>query len=206
MKRTITNFAEPLHGELVELERLSRDHGDLLWDAAQGGDVWTWLPIDGGSSRAAFDRWLDWVLQNADATPAVPFAVFEHGSERIVGTSSYHAIVPEHLRVEIGMTWYAQRAWGTGVNVEGKLLMLARAFDELGYRRVEFKTDARNVRSRAALSALPAQFEGVLRKHMVVQRGRARDSAYYSVLDEDWPAVRANLEQRLALHLQGARS
>ena len=206
MERTITNIAKPLRGELVELERLTVEHAAPLWDAAQDGDVWTWLPVDGGRSRAAFDRWLDWMLSNAETAPAVPFVVFERGGERVLGTTSYYVIAPEHLRVEIGMTWYAQSAWGTGANVEGKLLMLTRAFDELGYRRVEFKTDASNVRSRAALAALPAQFEGVLRKHMVVQGGRRRDSAYYSVIDDEWPSVRANLEQRLALHLEAARA
>ena len=87
------------------------------------------------------------------------------------------------------------------MNPEAKLLMLGRAFD-LGFRRVEFKADAQNVRSRRALEALPAQFEGVFRRHMLVRGDRRRDSAYYSVIDDDWPQVRANLERRLARHRQ----
>lgn len=87
---------------------------------------------------------------------------------------------------------------GTGANVEAKLLMLEHAFERLGCIRVEFKTDARNERSRAALEALPAQFEGIFRKHMLIEDVGVRDSAFYSVTDEDWPQVRANLERRLA--------
>jgi N-acetyltransferase len=95
------------------------------------------------------------------------------------------------------MTWYARDQWASGANVEAKLLMLGRVF-ALGFGRVEFKTDVTNARSRRALEALPAKFEGVLRKHMLVRDGRRRDSAYYSVIDDDWPDVRANLERRLA--------
>jgi N-acetyltransferase len=88
-------------------------------------------------------------------------------------------------------------AWKTGVNVETKLLLLEHAFERVGLRRVEFKTDARNERSRAAMAALPAQFEGILRKHMIVPDVGQRDSAYFSVIDDEWPAVRANLRRRL---------
>jgi RimJ/RimL family protein N-acetyltransferase len=111
---------------------------------------------------------------------------------------------PEHRGLEIGWTWHARRVWGTGVNVETKLLLLAHAFETLGCMRVEFKTDARNERSRAALEALPARFEGIFAKHMLVRGGEVRDSAYYAITDDDWPAVRANLERRLAAASRGA--
>jgi RimJ/RimL family protein N-acetyltransferase len=104
----------------------------------------------------------------------------------------------EHLRAEIGWTWVARPAWSTGVNIETKLLLLGHAFEIAGLRRVEFKTDARNERSRGALLALGATFEGVLRKHMVVRDGGPRDSAYYSVIDDEWPAVRRHLLGRLS--------
>ncbi len=99
--------------------------------------------------------------------------------------------------VEIGWTWLHPRAWRTGANVEAKLLMMRHAFETLGCVRVEFKTDARNERSRAALAALPARFEGILRNHMIVPDVGQRDSAYYSVIPSEWPAVRSNLERRL---------
>jgi N-acetyltransferase len=104
---------------------------------------------------------------------------------------------PLEARHEIGGTWLEPSAWGTGANIEAKLLMLEQAFERLGCLRVEFKTDSRNERSRSALKALPAQFEGIFRRHMIIEDVGVRDSAYYSVTDEDWPAVRINLQQRL---------
>ena len=99
--------------------------------------------------------------------------------------------------VEIGWTWFNPSVWKTGVNVETKLLMFTRAFDTLGCVRVELKTDARNDRSRGAMARLPAQFEGIMRKHQITPDVGQRDSAYFSVIDEEWPTVRAALEARL---------
>ena len=104
---------------------------------------------------------------------------------------------PHDRVVEIGWTWLNPAAWRSGVNVEAKLLMLGHAFEPLGCVRVELKTDARNERSRAAMEALPAQFEGILRKHMIVPGVGQRDSAYFSVIDSEWPQVKANLRRRL---------
>jgi N-acetyltransferase len=188
----------PLTGALIALESLGQHHAADLAAAAAASD-WSLMPID-GSTPAGFARWLERTLaSNGNADPCDPratFAVMRRADSRAIGSSSFHAIHPEHRRVEIGMTWYARREWGSGANVEAKLLMLEHAF-ALGFRRVEFKTDAGNLRSRRALEALPAQFEGVLRKHMLVRGGARRDSAYYSVIDDDWPTVRANLERRL---------
>jgi RimJ/RimL family protein N-acetyltransferase len=100
--------------------------------------------------------------------------------------------------VEIGNTWVVPSAWGAGANTEAKYLLLRHAFEAEGYLRVEFKTDATNARARAALAALPAEFEGVFRKHMLVRGGERRDSAWYAVIDDDWPEVKASLERRLA--------
>jgi N-acetyltransferase len=187
-------LAVPLVGARVALEPLGWHHEAGLGAAAAESD-WSLMPIDGGSSPSAFGRWLAWVLQNAKEEPAAPLAVFR--GDRAIGSTTYHAIHPAHRRLEIGMTWYARSEWRSGANVEAKQLMLEHAF-ALGLRRVAFKTDARNTRSRQALEALPAQFEGVFRKHMLVRGGETRDSAYYSVIDDDWPDVRANLKRRLA--------
>jgi RimJ/RimL family protein N-acetyltransferase len=116
----------------------------------------------------------------------------------LIGRSSYLNPRPEHDGLEIGWTWLRRPAWRTGANLEAKLLLLEHAFGALGCMRVEFKTDARNERSREALAALPATFEGVFRKHMLAPGVGVRDSAYFSILDEEWPAVRSNLERRLA--------
>jgi RimJ/RimL family protein N-acetyltransferase len=101
------------------------------------------------------------------------------------------------LRLEIGSTWMHPSTWGTGANAEAKYLLLRHAFETLGCRRVEFKTEAQNERARGALAALPAQFEGIHRKHMLVRNGERRDSAWYSVIDDEWPEVKAALEARI---------
>ncbi len=119
------------------------------------------------------------------------------GTGRAVGSTRFLSLRPEHRSLEIGWTWLEPGAWGTGANTEAKLLQLEYAFETLGCRRVEFKTDALNERARAALAGLPSSFEGIHRKHMLVRAGETRDSAWYSILDDEWPAVRAALEDRL---------
>jgi RimJ/RimL family protein N-acetyltransferase len=116
----------------------------------------------------------------------------------LVGSSRYLAVRPADRSLEVGWTWLSPSVWRTGVNVETKLLMLEHAFEALGCVRVELKTDARNERSRRAMAAIPAQFEGIMRKHMIVPDVGQRDSAYFSIVDDEWPEVRANLEHRLA--------
>ncbi|HMJ01223.1 MAG TPA: GNAT family protein [Gaiellaceae bacterium] len=185
----------PLTGTLVALEPLEQRHEHDLRLAARTSD-WSLMPID-ATSTEGFSRWFRWALSTISTDPAARFAVIRRDSGRAIGSSTFHTLHPEHRRVEIGMTWYARGEWGSGANVEAKLLMLEHAF-ALGFHRVEFKTDARNARSRRALEALPAQFEGVMRKHMLVRDGQRRDSAYYAVTDDDWQDVRANLERRLA--------
>src|SRR5256714_4804121 len=137
-----------------------------------------------------------WIEQALADAGRVQFAVLRDGVP--AGSTSYMSLAPEHLRLEIGNTWMSPATWGTGANTEAKYLLLRHAFERLGARRVEFKTDAQNERARAALAALPAQFEGIHRKHMLVRGGVRRDSAWYSVVDDDWPEVKAALERRLA--------
>ena len=116
----------------------------------------------------------------------------------MLGSSWLMTHAPEHRRIEIGNTWVVRERWGTGANSEAKYLMLEHAFERLGAHRVEFKTEAANDRSCAALAALPAQFEGIHRKHMLVRDGERRDSAWYSVIDDEWPEVRERLRERIA--------
>jgi RimJ/RimL family protein N-acetyltransferase len=177
-----------LAGRRVVLEPLEERHREPLFAAAGDPRIFRWYPTD-MSGRDAFDRWFDAAF--ADLT------FVTHVGGEVVGSSRYMNLVPEHRRLEIGNTWLVPAQWQTGTNVEAKLLMLAYAFEQLGVRRVEFKTDALNERSRAALAALPARFEGVHRQHMLVRGGENRDSAWYSVLDAEWPDVRAALRRRL---------
>ena len=192
-----SDAAKRLEGRLVVLAPLERGDEETLFRAAQDAAIWRWMPTDASASRAALRAWLDDALARAARQLEVPFAVLRRGDGAAIGSTRYMALRPEHASVEIGWTWLARSAWGTGANVEAKLLLLEHAFERLGCRRVEFKTDARNERSRGALAALPAQFEGIHRKHMLVRGGETRDSAWYSVIDDEWPAVRANLRRRL---------
>jgi N-acetyltransferase len=123
------------------------------------------------------------------------FAHYFNGE--LVGHTSFSHDRPADRVVEIGNTWLHPRAWGTGANTEAKYLLLRHAFEDEGYLRVEFKTDAANERSRPALEKVGATFEGVFRKHMLVRGGERRDSAWYAVIDDDWPEVKASLERQL---------
>jgi RimJ/RimL family protein N-acetyltransferase len=186
-----------LEGEIVVLEPLGEEHADELWEAAQAPEIWEWLAHI-GSERAYFDRWLEMSLESARAGTEGPFATRLRSGGVLVGSSRYLNVREWDKVVEVGWTWLHPSAWRTGANVEAKLLMLDHAFEELDCVRVEFKTDARNERSRAALTAIPAQFEGIMRNHMIVPDVGQRDSAYFSVIDSEWPQVRANLKGRLA--------
>ena len=198
------NVARRLEGSLVVLEPLEPGHEEGLFQAAQDPRIWQYLPFETGETfnpaetRATFGSWIEAALAASGKGGEAAFATLDAESGQPIGSTRYLALRPAHRGLEIGWTWLTPSAWRTGANVEAKLLMLEHAFGSLGCVRVEFKTDARNERSRAALAALPARFEGIFRKHMIVRGDRYRDSAYYSILDEEWPEVRANLRRRLA--------
>jgi RimJ/RimL family protein N-acetyltransferase len=155
---------------------------------AQDERIWTLMRVRGHESRDLFHEWF--------ASVDLGFAHFLDGE--LAGHTSYLNVRDDDRVLEIGNTWLAPRAWGTGANTEAKLLLMEHAFEDEGFLRVEFKTDANNARARAALAGLPAEFEGVFRKHMVVRGGERRDSAWYAVIDDDWPRVKAALRDRLA--------
>jgi len=175
-----------LEGRIVTLEPIEPRHAEGLRAAAADRRAWTWMTT--GDTEA-------WIAAALEATDVHHFVVIRGGD--VIGSTSYLNVSPEHLRLEIGHTWNTPAAWGTGANTDAKYLLLRHAFDLLGARRVEFKTDAKNERARAALAAIPAEFEGIHRKHMIVRGGERRDSAWYAVIDDDWPAVKAALERRI---------
>jgi RimJ/RimL family protein N-acetyltransferase len=190
-----------LEGRLVTLEPFAEEHRDGLWEAAQADEIWEWLATL-NQSREIFDSWFDLTLASDAAGEGNPaetgaFAVRRRADGALVGSSRYLGVRRADRVVEVGWTWFNPSVWRTGVNVETKLLMFTRAFETLGCVRVELKTDARNERSRGAMAALPAQFEGIMRKHMIVPFVGQRDSAYFSVIDDEWPTVRATLQARL---------
>lgn len=179
----------PLAGSLVSVEPLDGRHREgLRAAAAEDPEIFRYMAYPGD-----FDRWFDEALA---ASGDVPFAVVAGG--RVAGSTRYLSFEPYHRRVEIGWTWLRPSAWGTGANVETKLLLCERAFEVCGLQRVEFKTDRRNERTRGALLALGAQFEGIARKHMMLPTG-PRDSAWYALTEDDWPEAKARLLWRLEL-------
>ncbi|HEX7244334.1 MAG TPA: GNAT family protein [Solirubrobacterales bacterium] len=190
------NLTATLEGSIVTLEPLRAEHAEELWAATQAPEIWKWLAHL--NVRERFDLWMRLTLEAAETGREGPFTTRDAGTGRAIGSSRFLNVRPADRVVEIGWTWLNPSAWRTGANVEAKLLMMRHAFETLDCVRVEFKTDARNERSRGALAALPAQFEGILRNHMIVPDVGQRDSAYFSVIDSEWPEVEANLERRLA--------
>ena len=154
------------------------------------------MPVD-VNGEADLRAIVEAALAAQSAGRELPFTTVERATGRIVGSTRYMTIEPPHRRLEIGYTWLAPAWQRTALNSEAKLLMLGHAFEQLGAIRVEFKTDARNEPSRRALQGIGATFEGVFRNHMIVQGGRLRDSAYYSVTRDEWPSVRAHLAARV---------
>jgi RimJ/RimL family protein N-acetyltransferase len=186
-----------LHGPRVRMEPLAERHLDDLAQVAMDAAVWRWTiarPIDDAGLRA----WLATALANAEAGTEVPFATIDLGTERAIGSSRFMTIAPEHRRLEIGWTWIGTAYQRTGANRAAKYLQLRHAFETLDAERVEFKTHARNLASRAALLGIGATFEGVLRHHTIMPDGSNRDSAFYGVLASEWPRVKARLEASLA--------
>jgi len=190
------DLAATLTGTRVVLEPLAARHEAGLRAAASDGRISAWLPAQLHEPEG-FDAWFAHALQMSASELDVPFATVSRVDGAILGSTRFMALRPQHRCVEIGATWLSPAAWRTGANVEAKLLMLERAFEAGGCIRVELKTDSRNERSRRAMEALPAQFEGIHRQHYILPDGTLRDSAWYSVIDREWPDVRANLERRL---------
>jgi RimJ/RimL family protein N-acetyltransferase len=186
----------PLHGQHVSLVPLSQSHHDALVEAAADGELWTlWYTTipSPDKMRAEIDRRLGLQAQGS----MVPFAVIEKSTNTAVGMTTYMHIDALNRRVEIGSTWYRKRVQRSALNTECKLLLLTHAFEQLKCIAVEFRTHFLNRQSRAAIERLGARLDGILRQHVVQPNGTLRDTCVYSVLDREWPAVKANLEHRL---------
>jgi len=182
----------PLAGRIVRLEPIEERHREGLREAAEREPQ---IHRYTNMYTLGFDRWFDLALAS---DKEVPFVV--HVGERPVGSSRYLNVEPLHRRTEIGWTWLERAQWGTGANVEAKYLLLVNAFEGWGAMRVEFKTDARNLRVRGALLGIGGRFEGIFRKHMVLPDS-VRDSAWYAIVDDDWPEVKRLLEAKIAKHV-----
>ncbi|MFD7985850.1 GNAT family N-acetyltransferase [Kitasatospora indigofera] len=188
-----------LTGRTVRLEPLGRHHLPDLF-AAGGGDeeVWRWIPSGTPHTADELGGVIDRRLAEIAAGTAVVFAVVDRQDDRAIGMTGYYDFDAENELVEIGGTWYARTAWRTAVNTEAKLLLLTHAYEDLGMGRVFWKTDHLNERSRNAVLRLGATFEGVHRRERRRADGSWRDSVYFSMLADEWPAAKQRLTERLA--------
>jgi len=187
-----------LEGATVRLEPIRREHADVFWQAAKDAleDIFRWIPYQ-MQTREDFQHLVDKIFAEQERGESVAFATVERLSGRVIGSTRFMNIDRANRRVEIGSTWIAPAWQRTAVNTEAKYLMLRQAFEVWGCIRVELKTDALNQKSRNAILRIGAKEEGTLRKRVITWTGRARDSVYFSILDDEWPEVKAKLEQRL---------
>src|SRR5262245_52813387 len=185
-----------LEGRYVRLEPLALEHLPGLCAVGLDEAIFRWFPVPAHTAES-MRTFIEVALEGQRAGTALPFATIERVSGKPVGSTRYGNIELAHRRLEIGWTWLAPAWQRTPLNTEAKLLMLQHAFEHLGCIRVELKTDALNERSRAAILRLGAKEEGILRQHIITSTGRLRDTVYYSVLDSEWPAVKAGLEEKL---------
>jgi N-acetyltransferase len=184
-----------LEGNWVRLEPLAERHADDLAAVCGDEEIWRFMPVQ-LMSGDAIRAWIAEALELQAAGAALPFAIIDRATGRAIGGTRYLTIAPKDRGLEIGWTWLARAAWRTPVNTECKYLLLRHAFETLGCIRVQLKTDRRNERSRRAIERIGGQFEGILRNHMIQHYG-IRDSAYYSIIDAEWPAVKEKLARRL---------
>ena len=194
----MTMSVEPitLEGARVRLAPLSLAHHAQLCEIGLDERLWRSTTIRLQTPEEMFG-YIQTALQNQSEGSALPFVIVEKGSDRIVGTTRYHSINQAHRRLEIGFTWIAVEWQRTPVNTEAKYLMLKHAFEQYKCVRVEFKADSINQQSSRALIRIGAKQEGVLRKYMVSDHKGARDLTLFSIIDTEWPEVKANLERKL---------
>lgn len=190
---------QPVHliGSIVRLEPLSEAHVPDLAVAGQDESIWKFLPYGNVNTEAKMSEHVKMLLARATRGTDLPFVVVLLESNKPIGCSRYLEIREDHRALEIGGTWYGRAYQRSGVNTECKYLLIKHAFETLGCIRVQFKTDARNQRSQVSLERIGAVKEGTLRKQMITADGHIRDSIYYSIIESEWPSVKANLEEKL---------
>ena len=184
-----------LTGKVVRLEPLSEAHVRGLTAVGMNDEIWRWLPYGVMRNEEDIRGWVREMLKRAANAADRPFAVIQLASGRVAGATRYMDIHPKDYALEIGGTWYGVEFQRTGVNTETKYLLLRHAFEDLKCIRVQIKTDLRNERSQKAIERIGALREGVLRNSMIMPDGYYRSSVYYSILDNEWPAVKARLKE-----------
>ena len=185
-----------LEGCHVRLEPLKMAHLAGLAEVGLDQELWRWIPT-AVRTKEEMAAYIETALEEQTRGVSLPFALVEKSSGRTIGSTRYANIDCTHRRVEIGWTWIARNWQRTAINTEAKYLLLKHAFETLGCIRVELKTDSLNERSRAAILRIGAREEGIFRNHMMTASGRIRHSVYYSIIDSEWPDVKARLEAML---------
>ena len=200
MAETISNLmvVEPvtLMGHYVQLEPMLPAHRDLFVEVGLDEELWRWIP-DPVRTPEEMSAYVDAALAQQASGVSLPFTIVERASGEVIGSTRYANIERVHRRIEIGWTWVAIPWQRTPVNTECKYLLLRHAFEALGCIRVELKTDSLNEKSRNAIARIGAREEGIFRNHMITSTGRIRHSVYFSVIDSEWPSVKARLEAKL---------
>ncbi|HQX56772.1 MAG TPA: GNAT family protein [Pyrinomonadaceae bacterium] len=186
----------PIIGDNVKLEPLRVDHIPALCDVGLDGQLWKWT-TSVIANALDMERYVKRALVERDLGASVPYVTVVKNSGMIVGATRFGNIDVANRKAEIGWTWVTPKWQRTSVNTETKLLMLSHAFEQWKCIRVEFKTDANNRRSRKAIKRLGAKEEGILRNHMITESGRFRDSVYFSIIENEWDAVKQRLCRRL---------
>ncbi len=186
-----------LTGKIIRLEPLSEAHLAGLSRVAFEPEIWQYMLYGDITTKSDLLGWIRLMLDRQSRGTDLPFVVILQSNSEPVGCTRYMNIVTNDRNLEIGGTWYGKAYWRTGVNTEAKYLLLQHAFEILGAIRVQLKTDLINERSQRAIERLGAVKEGVLRNHMVLRDGRVRHSVIYSIIDEEWPAVKERLENYL---------
>lgn len=194
-----------LQGSLITLRPLVSADAPALVRAAADGELWS-LPFTVVPSASTVEDYIGKALSGQATGTVLPFAITLTRDQSVIGSTRFWKINPEHRKLEIGSTWYARSWQRTAANTECKLLMLRHAFEALACVRVQFTTDALNLRSRQAILRLGAVEEGVVRHERIMPNGRKRNSVRFSIIDDEWPDVRARLEHRLSAGTAGASS
>ncbi|MCA8061160.1 MULTISPECIES: GNAT family N-acetyltransferase [unclassified Burkholderia] len=186
-----------LTGEHVELRPLDSSDRQALLDAAADGQLWN-LKVTVVPGPETIDAYIDTALQGRSAGTVMPFAIVDRASGRVIGSTRFWKIDRKNRKLEIGHTWLSESAQRTRANTEAKWLLLGYAFDVLHCVRVQFTTDELNEKSRAAILRLGAKQEGIVRHERIMPDGRKRNSVRFSIIDDEWPEVRARLLAKLA--------
>lgn len=187
-----------LEGKWARLEPLKMEHAQELYEAAQHPEIWQWMPAPNPASVDDVRAWMKDALDGQAKNQFLPFAIIDRATNKAIGSTRFLDISAADRHVEIGWTWLGKNYWRSPLNTECKYMLLKHAFETLGCIRVQLKTDIRNVRSQNAIERIGGVREGVLRRVVIMYNGHQRSSVFFSILDDEWAAVKDKLEASMA--------